>query len=208
MYNEAINGPDGERWKAEVENEYQQMVNCKVFKPVIKSNLPPGTKIIDSVWAMKKKSNGTLHGRINAKGFKQVEGQHYNGMTISSPVTNPATIRIVLVLMVMADMIVHVVDVKGAFLHGEFEYGKKIHMKIPKGFEKYFPAESVLLLLKCLYGLKHAAKAFWRQLLCAAKAMGLMQSNADPCLYFKWDDGRIVMMMSWIDNNAICWLLC
>ncbi len=60
-YNEAINGPDGEHWKAEVENEYQQMVNCKVFKPVLKSDLPPRTKIIDSVWAMKKKSNGQWH---------------------------------------------------------------------------------------------------------------------------------------------------
>jgi hypothetical protein len=81
-------------------------------------------------------------------------------MTISSPVTNSATIRIVLVLMVMADMIAHVVDVKGAFLHGEFEDGEKIYMKIPKGFEKYFLAESVLMLLKFLYGLKQAAKAF------------------------------------------------
>ncbi len=49
-------------------------------------------------------------------------------------------------------MIAHLVDVKGAFLHGEFEDGKKIHMKIPKVFEKHFPEESVLLLLKCLYG--------------------------------------------------------
>jgi hypothetical protein len=69
---------------------------------------------------MKKKSNGTLCDRINAKGFKQVKGQHYDGTTISSSVTNSATIKIVLVLMVMADMIAHMVDVKGAFLHGEF----------------------------------------------------------------------------------------
>jgi hypothetical protein len=203
-YKEAINGPEGERWKAEVENEYQQMVNCKVFKPVLKSDLPPRTKIIDSVGTMKKKSIGTLcAGRMNVRGKKQVKRQHYDGMTISSPVTNSATIRIMLVLMVMADMIAHMVDVKGAFLHSEFEDGKKIHMKIPKGFKKHFPAESVFLLFKCLYGLKQVAKAFWRQLLCVVKAMGLMQSNADPCLYFKWVEGRIVMMMSWIDNNAI-----
>ncbi len=75
-YNKAINGPDGKRWKAEVENEYLQMVKSKVFKTVLKSDLPPGTKIIDSVWVMKKKSNGTLRGRINSRGFKQVQGQH------------------------------------------------------------------------------------------------------------------------------------
>jgi hypothetical protein len=73
-YNKAINGPDGERWKAEVENEYQQMGNCKVFKHVLKSDLPTKAKVIDSVWAMKKTSNGTLCGRINVRGFKQVEG--------------------------------------------------------------------------------------------------------------------------------------
>jgi hypothetical protein len=75
--------------------------------------------------------------------------------------------------MVMANMIAHVADVKGVFLHSKFEDSKKIHMKIPKGIKKYFPAKSILLLLKCLYGLKQAAKAFWRQLLCTAKAMGL-----------------------------------
>jgi len=167
-YNEAINGPDGEQWKAEVENEYQQMLHNNVFEMVMIADLPPGTKLIDNVWAMKKKSSGVIRGRINARGFKQVEGQHYNGTAISSPVTNAATIRIVLMLMVMAGMIAHVVDVKGAFLHGDFEDGEKIHMKIARGFEKHFPERSVILLKKCLYGLKQAVKAFRRKPLRAA----------------------------------------
>ncbi len=170
---------------------------------MLRKDLPAGMKIIDSVWAMKKKSNGTLHGQMNARGFKPVEGQHYDGTTISSPVTNSATIRIVLTLMIMASMLAHVVDVKGAFLHGEFENEEIIHMTIPQCFEKHFPEGSVLLLFMCLYGLKHAAKAFWRQLLCAASAMGLKQSMLDPCLYLKWVNGRPIMVMSWIDDNAI-----
>ncbi len=103
----------------------------------------------------------------------------------------------------MASMLAHVVDVKGAFLHGEFEDGEIIHMKIPQGFEKHFPGESVLLLLKCLYGLKQAAKTFWKLLLRATSAMGLNRSTADPCLYLKWVNGWLIMMMSWIDANAI-----
>ncbi len=51
---------------------------------------------------------------MNARGFKQVEGQHYDDKTISSPITNSATIRIMLTLMIMAEMLAHVVDVKGA----------------------------------------------------------------------------------------------
>ena len=149
------------------------MLHNNVFKTVMIANLPHGTKLIDSVWAMEKKSNGVLCGRINARGFMQVEGQHDDGTTISLPVTNAVTIRIVLTLMVMAGMIAHVVNVKGAFLYGDFEDGKKIHMKLPRGFEKHFPKRSMILLKKCLYGLKQAPKAFWRKLLRAAQAMGL-----------------------------------
>ena len=61
-YKEAVNRPDGMRWQAEVKNKYQQMVANKVFEMVLRKDLPAGTKIIDSVWAMKKKSNGTLCG--------------------------------------------------------------------------------------------------------------------------------------------------
>ncbi len=60
----------------------------------------------------------------------------------------------------MADMLAHVVDVKGVFLHGKFEDGKVINMKVLQGFEKHFPKGSVLLLKKCLYGLEQAAKEF------------------------------------------------
>ena len=91
--------------------------------------------------------------------------------------------------MIMASMLAHVVDVKGEFLHGAFEDGEIIHMKVPQGIEKHFLEGSVLLLLKCLYGLKQATKAFWRQLLRAATAMGLKGSTADLCLYFKWVNG-------------------
>jgi len=69
-YKEAINGPDGVRWQAEVENKHQRMVANKVFEVVLRNDLQAGTKIINSVWAMKKKSNGTLRGRMNARGFR------------------------------------------------------------------------------------------------------------------------------------------
>jgi hypothetical protein len=140
------------------------MAKNKVFEVVLKTDLPPGTKVIDSMWVMKKKCRGPFRGRLNARGFKQIKRQHYDDTTISSPGTNSATIRILLVLMVMVSMIAHIVDVKGAFLHGEFEDGDKVHMAVPCGFEKHFPVKYVILLLKCLYGLKQAVLAFWRQL--------------------------------------------
>jgi hypothetical protein len=37
----------------------------------------------------------------------------------------------------------------------------------------------------------------------SASAMGLKQSTVDSCLYYKWVNGQLVMMISWIDDNAI-----
>ena len=50
---------------------------------------------------MKKKMNGDFRARLNAHGFKQVEGMHYVPETISAPVTNPNTIRIAMTLWAM-----------------------------------------------------------------------------------------------------------
>ncbi len=117
-YHEAINGPDGKKLKAEVKTEHGRMVKSGLFEKVKLSKIPSDVKVIDTTWAMKKKSNGTLHGRINIRGFKQVEGQHYNALGISAPVTNGMTIKLVLTLMLASGGIAHVVDVKGAFVHG------------------------------------------------------------------------------------------
>jgi hypothetical protein len=64
---------------------------------------------------MKKKASGTYRARLNARGFEQREGQHYNGTSISAPVSNEMVIRIVLVLMVMAGWVGEILDVQGAF---------------------------------------------------------------------------------------------
>jgi hypothetical protein len=43
-------------------------------------------------------------------------------------------------------------------------------MEIPEGFEQYYPAEFIWLLLRTIYGLKQAAVAFWKQLILALPA--------------------------------------
>jgi hypothetical protein len=91
-YAEAINGPDGDAWAEEVDKEHGRMEKNKTWVAVKKTELPPGTIPINSTWAMKKKSNGTLRGCLNARGFKQIEGVHFDGSSIHAPVTNLATI--------------------------------------------------------------------------------------------------------------------
>ncbi len=97
--------------------------------------------------------------------------------------------------MIIADWQVQIVDLKGAFLHGEFKDGEVICIKVLHGFEKFYPDDVVLKLKKCIYGLKQAAMAFWCQLLLCMKNMGMTQSTANPCFYHKWGEDRLVLIV-------------
>jgi hypothetical protein len=85
--------------------------------------------------------------------------------------------------MITADWLGQIVDVKGAFQHAEFKDCEVIYMKVPYGFEKFYPDDVVLMLKKCIYGIKQAAMAFWCQLLLCMKSTGMRHSTVDPCLY-------------------------
>jgi hypothetical protein len=169
-YNEAIkSGKD--KWDYAVKEEHDRMTSNKVWKAVPIDKIPEGTKIMTSAWAMKKKSNGTYRARINARGFEQVDGEHCDQETKSSPVTCIVTIRIVITLIVMAAWAAHLMDVHGAFLKGKFRDGEVIYMKVPQGIEKFYPKNVALLLLRTIYGQVQAALAFWRETVAAFVCM-------------------------------------
>jgi hypothetical protein len=199
-YKKAMKTPDCKKWEVAVKEEHDRMVKCKAWVAVPIESVPKGEKIITSTWAMKKKLNGTFRARLNARGFEQINGQHYQEDNKAAPVVNDTTFHILLILMLMASWHAEVLDVKGAFLHGLFEEGEQIHMGIPEGFEQYHGANYVLLLLRTLYGLKQAAFAFWKELLKAFRLMEYKRSKADPCLYFAWTALGLVLWISWVDG--------
>jgi hypothetical protein len=97
---------------------------------------------------VQEKEHGKLCRHLNACGYKQVEGVHYNRSSSHTPVTNAGTIQIVIMLMLMANWLGWMADVNGKFLHWEFKDGKVIYMKVPHGFEKLYPNNVVLKLKK------------------------------------------------------------
>eukprot|EP00957_Ditylum_brightwellii_P204055 15337406-Ditylum_brightwellii.AAC.1 len=73
-------------------------------------------------------------------------------------------------------------------------------MTVPKGFERFYPSDVLLELLKTIYGLKQAAIQFWRELQKAFKFMEFLRNKADPCLSFKWINGKLVLWITWVDD--------
>ena len=76
-------------------------------------------------------------------------------------------------------------------------------MEVSEGFKKFYPGDVALKLLKCIYGLKQAAMVIWTELLKCMCGMGMKRSTADPCLYFKRSDNRLVFIASRIDGSLI-----
>jgi hypothetical protein len=66
--------------------------------------------------------------------------------------------------MLLAGWVGYTVDVNGTFLHSQFEEKHKIYLSLPKGFEKYYRSDVVLLLQQTLYGNKQAVLQFWQGL--------------------------------------------
>ena len=202
-YDEAMAGPDRDKWIEAVKDEYENLRHYKVFEPVSKDDLPKDAKILTSTWAMKKKASGRYKARLNARGFEQVDGVHYDSNDKSAPVAGNMTVLIMLVLMIMSNFWAELLDVKGAFLNGRFAEGEHLYMYVPQGFEEFYPKNVVLLMLRTLYGLKQAAIAFWKETQLAFKSMSYQRSKADPCLHIRWTDGGLVAWLSWVDDYLV-----
>jgi hypothetical protein len=184
------------------------MVKNDVWEMVPKLSVPPKTKILKLVWAMKPKADGTKRVRLNAKGCSQVAGQHYDADNISSPVTNTFSIHIAFTIILMCGFAGWVVDVNGAFLLGEFKKGDpEIYMDTPEGMEKWYTKYTELVvakLKKCMYGTKQAARYYYDKVVHVTKEMKCNQSRADPCLFFKWGTNwGLVMWLTWIDGSYV-----
>eukprot|EP00957_Ditylum_brightwellii_P165130 12572661-Ditylum_brightwellii.AAC.1 len=202
-YDEAM-ATNKEGWTNAVEEEHDRMVANNVWRPIKLNELPEGTKILTTTLACKLKSNRRKRARLNARGYEQVDGIHYDGSSIHAPVTNDTFVHTVMVLALMAGWTGLINNVQGAFLKGTLDQEtEKMPMKVPQGFEHHYEKNVVLWLLMAIYGTKQAAMAFWRELLRCMRHMGCKRSGADPCLYFKWTDAGLVPWLSWIDDCMV-----
>jgi hypothetical protein len=100
-YHEAMREPDSAEFIKAMGKEVQSHTENQVWELVPRSSVPPGTKILPAVWAMKRKHRIATRevykwkARLNIDGSKQEEGGNY--WETFSHVASWAAIRMVLI---------------------------------------------------------------------------------------------------------------
>ena len=140
----------------------------------------PHQNIISNKWVyrIKQKSDGTIErfkARLVAKGFDQQNGIDYT--ETFSLVIKPATIRVILSLVVQFDWTIRQLDISNAFLHGHLL--EDVYMEQPRGFIDNQHLDFVCKLHKALYGLKQAPRAWFNRLSSFLLDIGFIASLLD-----------------------------
>jgi hypothetical protein len=98
-------------------------------------------------------------------------------------------------------LIVHQMDVKTTFLHGELD--EEIYMQQPDGFVIEGQRELVCKMLKILYGLKQAPKEWHEKFERSLVSVDFVVNEADRCVYYRFGGGEGVILCLYVDDILI-----
>ncbi|CAI7855045.1 unnamed protein product [Closterium sp. NIES-54] len=176
---EALSGPDAEKWKQSVKEEYDSLRENETWELC---ELPPGKKAISSKLIFRHKYGpyGELtryKSRLVAKGFQQTKGKDFDD--ISAPVGKGTTIRVMLGTVANRGWRIKQVDITTAFLNGIIL--EELYMLQPEGLDD--GNGRVCRLKKAISGLKQAPRAWYHKMEETLLAGGFKKSECDHRLF-------------------------
>nr|GEZ26131.1 putative reverse transcriptase, RNA-dependent DNA polymerase [Tanacetum cinerariifolium] len=143
----------------------EELLQFKMQKVWVLVDLPYGKKAIGTKWVYrnKKDERGIVvrnKARLFTQGHTQKEGIDYE--EVFAPVAKIEAIRLFLAYASFIDFMVYQMDVKSAFLYGTIE--KEVYVCQPPGFEDPDHPNKVYKVVKALYGLHQAPRAWYETL--------------------------------------------
>ena len=137
--------------------------------------------------------------RLVAKGYAQTYGIDFE--ETFSPVAKMATIQSVIALAASKGWILHQMDVKNAFVHGDLQ--EEVYMDQPLGYEDLDHPNHVCKLKKALYGLKQAPRAWHERIAQYLVTIGFVMADADHSLYLCKSEKGLVFGTIYVDDLII-----
>ncbi|GJQ89838.1 putative ribonuclease H-like domain-containing protein [Tanacetum coccineum] len=179
----------------------EELLQFKIQKVWILVDLPYGKKAIGTKWVYrnKKDERGVVvrnKARLVAQGYRQEEGIDYD--EVFAPVARIEAIRIFLAFASYMGFIVYQMDVKSAFLYGTID--EEVYVSQPPGFvDPKFP-NKVYKVVKALYGLHQAPRAWYATLSTFLLKSGYRRGTIDKTLFIKKDKNDIMLVQVYVDD--------
>ncbi|GJS85581.1 putative ribonuclease H-like domain-containing protein [Tanacetum coccineum] len=185
-------------WVDAMQEEMQQFLNQNVWKLV---PLPEGKTAIGTKWILKNKrdARGIVvrnKARLVAQGHRQEEGIDYD--EVFAPVARIEAIRLFLAFASYMGFLAYQMDVKSAFLYGEIE--EEVYVTQPKGFVDPQNPKLVYKVVKALYGLHQAPRAWYARLSTFLLKHGYRRGTIDKTLFIKKNSRDIILVQVYVDD--------
>ncbi|GJT55698.1 putative ribonuclease H-like domain-containing protein [Tanacetum coccineum] len=189
---------EDESWVDAMQEELLQFEIQKVWVLV---DLPYGKKAIGTKWVYrnKKDERGVVvrnKARLVAQGHRQEEGIDYD--EVFAPVARLEAIRIFLAFASFMGFIVYQMDVKSAFLYGKID--EEVYVSQPPGFQDPKYPKKVYKVVKALYGLHQAPRAWYATLSTFLLKNGYRRGTIDKTLFLKKDKHDIILVQVYVDD--------
>lgn len=198
-YDEMLRSPYKNEYLEAMNEEWQNLIEKKVFTLIDEDQISSNTKVITTKWIFNVKLNPKdqsierFKARIVARGFLQRQGVDFE--EIFAPVVSHTTIRCFLVFAASMKMNIHHIDIKTAFLNSKLD--KRVTAKPPPGLGL---DGQLLILDKALYGLRQAPKCWNEHFDRILKKLNFSQSKVDRCIYVNHSEEGDLYLLLYVDD--------
>lgn len=196
---EALNGPEADKWKAAMAEEYKSFIDNKCWTL---TDCNPKQRPVKCKWIFKRKLglDGEIlryKARLVAKGYTQKYGIDY--LETFSPVVRYSTIRTLLALAAEYNLNIEHLDVKTAFLNGDLK--ETVYMEQPEGYKIKGQEDKVYKLNKAIYGLKQASKSWYEKINgVLTNKLKFKRLSSESCVYVKSSEKSMMIIALYVDD--------
>ncbi|GJW83128.1 ribonuclease H-like domain-containing protein [Tanacetum coccineum] len=180
----------------------EELLQFKLQQVWVLVDLPHGMKVIGTKWVYRNKRDerGVVvrnKARLVAQGYTQEEGIDYD--EVFAPVARMEAIRLFLAFASFMGFIVYQMDVKSAFLYGTID--EEVYVSQPPGFVDPDHPKKVYKVVKALYGLHQAPRAWYATLSTFLEKHGYKRGyRLQDFIYFKRDKKDIMLVQVYVDD--------
>ncbi|GJT61294.1 retrovirus-related pol polyprotein from transposon TNT 1-94 [Tanacetum coccineum] len=184
-----------------VEAMQEELLQFKIQNVWVLVDCPNGVRPIGTKWVLKNKRDerGIVirnKARLVAQGHHTEEGINYE--EVFAPVARIEAIRLFLAYASYMGFTVYQMDVKSAFLYGTID--EEVYVMQPPGFQDSQFPDKVYKVVKAMYGLHQAPRAWYGTLSKYLLDNGFQRGTIDQTLFIRKHKGEFLLVQVYVDD--------